>query len=738
MTKAFDDALDPGTRIGPVVLGEAIGQGGFGIVYRAVHDREGDVAVKEFFPKQFASRGSSGTLRASQRRWDEAWASGLAQFAEEARALKRLRHSNIVWIHELIEQNGSAYAVMELVEGETLDRMLAGGRKLAPDQVMSIAKGLIEALRHMNQRGILHRDIAPDNVIITPDGEPMLIDFGGARHQVAQLTMTLPQIARHGYSPFESFKTGSSVEAIGPWTDIYATAALLYRLVTGETPKDSAGRIDERAHSNRDPQPLLSNRKDLLKDYPKAWLAAVDKGLALKPQDRPQSAEAWAEMFREMSPGGLKGMSVAARIMRVAPPKWAAPVAIVLVASVIGVLMLRPSDEVAAWEVATQVHTADGYAAYLAEHPKGPNAGEARKRIDLLDQQAAAIIAAAAAAERGAEEVSEDPGARQKALIRLQTALRSLSLYSGRLDGEFGPATQKAVSAFAGEQGTANTDLLTAPISAIDSLAERAEAEVAEAGRRLAGQKAVADQARQIEDRAWQNSEAAGTVVGYQAYLGSYPSGTYAARARAKIVELQRPAPYAIEQIHEDWQPWVRQARAVAQEAESIAQQARAEAAKARDAANRSGRQIVDPFSLTDDTWRIVGEGENGLGVGTETDNEYKGDTFAGRWRRKLPNGLGVYEFADNSFNRLPNGGYNFSRIEGEFKDDEAVGKRVVLWRDGERFAGNDTRKGPGILYLPNGRRFEGILTDIYSGKGVLWEKDGSLLGSGTFINNIR
>ena len=463
MTKAFDDALDPGTRIGPVVLGEAIGQGSFGIVYRAVHDRERDVAVKEFFPKQFASRGSSGTLRASQRSWDEAWASGLAQFTEEARALKRLRHSNIVQIHELIEQNGSAYAVMELVEGETLDRMLSGGRKLAPDQVMSIAKGLIEALRHMNQRGILHRDIAPANVIMTPEGEPMLIDFGGARHQVAQLTMTLPQIARQGYSAFESFKTGASVEAIGPWTDIYATAALLYRLVTGETPKDSNSRMDEHAYSNRDPQPLLSDRKDLLKDYPKAWLAAVDKGLALRPQDRPQSAEAWAEMFRH----DRKRMALPAM------PKWLAPagagLAALVIVTIAVVLISGNMDRQAdfdTWTAAETGATREGYERYLIDRPQGAYVAEARSRIAAID----------AAADVPFEPTPDDPIARKAAVAELQAALKALRLYDGSFDGIVGKGTSSAAIAFARTWKLNPIDLATAPLEDLAVFTELAKA----------------------------------------------------------------------------------------------------------------------------------------------------------------------------------------------------------------------------------------------------------------------
>ncbi len=217
MDETYPNALAPGTRIGAVVLDRAIGQGAWGIVYDGRHDVHGHVAVKEYFPSTYASRQSRGGVGSSAPQWQEAVRRGLERFANEGRTLRTIRHENVVAVLDYIEQGDVALLVMEFVEGVTLTDALAAGRFAQPAEVMALGATLVDMLQALHAKNVLHRDIAPDNVMIREDGSPVLIDFGGAGAAIASATRSSQNIVKDGYSPPEQYDTSAAPSfPIGP------------------------------------------------------------------------------------------------------------------------------------------------------------------------------------------------------------------------------------------------------------------------------------------------------------------------------------------------------------------------------------------------------------------------------------------------------------------------------------------------------------------------------------------
>jgi serine/threonine protein kinase len=223
-----------------------IGQGGFGVTYLAqdltLHVK---VAVKEYLPRQMASRTEGQTkvtVYSGEAR--EHFDYGLKKFLEEARSVAKFaNHHNIVSARDYFEANGTAYMVMEYIEGVTFKQFLEqkGGR--IPFELASqIMMPVMDALREVHGTGLLHRDISPDNVYITADGRIKLLDFGAARYFSGEYSKSLSVILKTGYAPEEQYRSRGKQ---GAWTDVYATAATLYRAITGRTPPDALDRKEE-------------------------------------------------------------------------------------------------------------------------------------------------------------------------------------------------------------------------------------------------------------------------------------------------------------------------------------------------------------------------------------------------------------------------------------------------------------------------------------------------------------
>jgi len=263
------------------VLGRVLGHGGFGITYLAWDTRlDTRVALKEYLPRDFGTRGADGlSVSCFDGEAVEMFAYGRKKFLEEAQKLARFAdHPGIVSVLNYFEAHGSAYMVMQYVEGTDLKQHLAqvGGR-LPVDTAMGIITPVLDALRAVHAAGLLHRDMSPDNIYLTAAGRVLILDFGAAKDAVGSHSQSQALIRKPGYSPEEQYRTKGEQ---GPWTDVYAAAATLYHMLTGETPPEALDRLAD--DTLRPPSQLgvtMSPEREL----------ALMKALAVRAPDRYQS-----------------------------------------------------------------------------------------------------------------------------------------------------------------------------------------------------------------------------------------------------------------------------------------------------------------------------------------------------------------------------------------------------------------------------------------------------------------
>ena len=282
-------ALPVGTRLERYVIRSVIAGGGFGITYMAEHELlKRRYAIKEHFPEQFAVRDDKSTrVKPTEARTFE-WA--LERFLQEARTLARCKHPSVMGVADVFEGNGTAYMVLEYEDGQSLNDWLKSlGRAPSQSELDVLLAPLLDALAYVHSQGLLHRDIAPDNIIVRRDGTPCLIDFGAAREAVAERSHMMSAIVKGGFSPPEQYTRAGKAQ--GPWSDIYSLAATLYFAVVGKTPPEAPERqIDDEL------QPLSSLLNEG-HDYRRGFLAAIDAGLLLKQAERPQTVEQLREML---------------------------------------------------------------------------------------------------------------------------------------------------------------------------------------------------------------------------------------------------------------------------------------------------------------------------------------------------------------------------------------------------------------------------------------------------------
>lgn len=219
--------LPEGTKLDHYVIHSVLGSGGFGITYLAKHSLLGRLyAIKEYFPNEFSYREGQSVRSRPQSKSTYKW--GLERFLSEARALARFKHPSIVDVISVFEANHTAYMVLNYEQARDWGAWSAElGRPSTQAELDKILLALLGALEAMHARELLHRDIAPDNVLIRPDGTPVLIDFGSAREAIRGHSRVMSAIVKRGYSPPEQYT--SRPELQGPWSDVYALAATLYK-----------------------------------------------------------------------------------------------------------------------------------------------------------------------------------------------------------------------------------------------------------------------------------------------------------------------------------------------------------------------------------------------------------------------------------------------------------------------------------------------------------------------------
>ena len=241
---ASHNALPPGTRLGEFEILGLVGEGGFGIVYLAHdHGLQRRVALKEYLPSSLAGRAGGLIVSVVSERHTETFQAGLRSFVNEARLLAKFDHPSLVKVYRFWEGNGTAYMVMPYYEGVTLTEALKRMGK-PPDEgwLKRLLSDLLDALAVLHAAQCLHRDIAPDNILMLESGRPVLLDFGAARRVIGDRSQALTVILKPGYAPIEQYANTATMKQ-GPWTDIYALASVAYFAIMGEPPTPSVARM---------------------------------------------------------------------------------------------------------------------------------------------------------------------------------------------------------------------------------------------------------------------------------------------------------------------------------------------------------------------------------------------------------------------------------------------------------------------------------------------------------------
>ena len=288
--------LLPGTVLhDKFLVGAALGEGGFGITYIG-RDTLLDmrVAIKEYFPNGYVSRSNTASAGVSvstgeQRR--DFFDKGKERFLKEARILAKFsREPGVVEVRDFFEANNTAYIVMEYLSGETLKSHIRRNGPLTPEQTMALLSPVMNSLKKVHQQGLIHRDISPDNIMLLDDGGVKLLDFGAARNVSAEAQKSLSVMLKPGYAPEEQYRSKGNQ---GPWTDVYALSATIYKCITGITPDDST----QRAFSDE-----LKTPTELGIPADPVFERALMRGLGIFQKDRYQTVDALLDGFAGKDP----------------------------------------------------------------------------------------------------------------------------------------------------------------------------------------------------------------------------------------------------------------------------------------------------------------------------------------------------------------------------------------------------------------------------------------------------
>ena len=273
-----------------------LGEGGFSVVYLATDTRlERQVAIKEYMPTALATRNPDLSVHVrSSAQHREAFEAGLRSFINEAKLLARFEHRALVKVHQFWQEKGTAYMVMPYYSGPTLKSWIKQQRDpVDPAWLEQFLRLVMDALETLHKENCLHRDVAPDNILILNERLPLLLDFGAARRVIGDLTQALTVILKPGFAPIEQYAESQSMRQ-GPWTDVYALCAVAHFMITGRAPTPSVTRV-----LADDLVPLSAAAEGR---FPPAFLAALDAGLTVRPQQRPQSVGALRDLMNGGTP----------------------------------------------------------------------------------------------------------------------------------------------------------------------------------------------------------------------------------------------------------------------------------------------------------------------------------------------------------------------------------------------------------------------------------------------------
>jgi peptidoglycan hydrolase-like protein with peptidoglycan-binding domain len=495
--------LPPGTSLQRYEILSVLGQGGFGITYRARDTQlNRDVAIKEYLPSALAVREQTILVLPRSTQMAGEFALGRQRFLDEGRTLATLQRApSIVRVFDFIEANGTAYIVMELVPGITIEERLSHGKTLSPAEIDKILWPLLDGLAQVHAIDFLHRDIKPANIVLDETGSPTLIDFGSSRAAIAGQTVAATAIFTPGYAAAEQFTAARQ----GPWTDIYGLSATLYHAITGAPPPSAFDRMLDETY-----EPLT---RRMPAGFAPGLLIGIDAGLAVRASDRPQSIAGWRPILSQAGPPGAQVTVNLAKPAETAPPSTtsapAAPAkrpaslwiglaaaAVAIAAGAFFVTSQKPAPqqaavptpaaieaermaraqaeeiarlqaEKAARDKADAEAAAQRQAAEEAQKKEAEIAAQRQKAEDEARQKAAADEEA----RRKAEQNDRDTAEATEAALQLttagrqhvQVALTALGFNTAGSDGVFGKRTREMIAAWQKSRGDTATGFLTGP-----------------------------------------------------------------------------------------------------------------------------------------------------------------------------------------------------------------------------------------------------------------------------------
>jgi TPR repeat protein len=304
------NAIQPGFQLHWYEIREIIGQGGFGITYLA-YDRNlaHEVAIKEYMPIELAARQPDGSVAPLSQEHEERYKWGLGRFLAEARTIGQFKHPNIVRVRNVFETNNTAYMVMDYELGEALQDILSRRKLLDEGDLVTVMLPIMDGMKLVHAHGFIHRDIKPGNIFIRVDGDPVLLDFGSARQALETSRGSMTSLFSKGYAPIEQY---NSNEEQGPWTDIYALGATMYRCIAGVPPADAIDRSSAISVAGRDTYvPAVEVGEGR---YSRPILEAIDYAMRFRRHERPQSIGELLAVMRASSESSGTGLPASANV----------------------------------------------------------------------------------------------------------------------------------------------------------------------------------------------------------------------------------------------------------------------------------------------------------------------------------------------------------------------------------------------------------------------------------------
>jgi len=410
-------ALQPGSLIGDLQINAILGVGSFGITYLVTDPAIGTrFALKEYLPSAHVSRQDDGSLQPVNEQAAQAFKRGLERFLNEARIVAALDHTNIVKVLRYFEANGTAYFLMPYYQGQALHHLLEAEGNFGPEEARSLMLPLMEGLEYIHARGVIHRDIKPANIYMTDNGEPILLDFG----VVAASDNEDPDMHRLGSEGYAAPEQSGVDGKIGPWTDIYALAATLYRCVTGRIPTSADHRQAALDRGDRDP---LTPFSELAPGEQFGGITdAVELGLKIPFQERPRDVGNWKKSFKSLDWHRSVVVAGSADAYEKESREWL-PIILLGVFLVtmtgIGIFLLseessepiswpslpgseetsspaetgirvqKPtSEEVERWQGALKADTVSAYRRFMDDYPQSVYRVQAETQLNILDEKA--------------------------------------------------------------------------------------------------------------------------------------------------------------------------------------------------------------------------------------------------------------------------------------------------------------------------------------------------------------